>query len=66
MIRRSTPRNEEIRRTAEDNAIAENNTLIRRKGDPSDAPTMQRSGVRSIAPMDMIKKSIKLFWIIKR
>jgi hypothetical protein len=60
MIRRSTPRNEEIRRTAE------NNTHIRRKGDPSDALTTQRSGVKSIAPMDMIWKSAKLFWIAKR
>jgi hypothetical protein len=54
MIGRSTPRNKEIRRTAEDTAIAENNTLIRRKGDPFDAPITQRSGVKSIAPMDMI------------
>jgi hypothetical protein len=53
-IGRSTPRNEKIRRTSEDTAIAENNTLIRRKGDPFDAPTTQRSGVRSITPMDMI------------
>jgi hypothetical protein len=66
MIGRSTPRNEEIRRTAEDITIARNNTPIRRKGDPSDAPTTQRSGVRSIAPMDKICKSAKLFWIVKR
>jgi hypothetical protein len=66
MIGRSTPRNEEIRRTTEDTAITENNTPIRRKGDPSDAPTMQKNGVRSIAPIDMILKSAKLFWIIKR
>jgi hypothetical protein len=55
MIRRSTPRNKEIRR------IAENNPQIRRKGDPSDAPTVQRSGVKSIALMDMIWKNAKLF-----
>jgi hypothetical protein len=66
MIGRSTPQNEEIRRTVEDTATMENNTQIRRKGDPSDAPTMQRSGVKSITPMDMIWKSAKLFWIIKR
>jgi hypothetical protein len=54
MIERSTPQNKEIRRTVEDTAIAENNTHIRRKGDPSDGPTTQRSGARSIAPMDMI------------
>jgi hypothetical protein len=54
MIRRKTPQNEEIRRTAEDTATAENNPQIRRKGDPSDAPIAQRSGVKSIAPMDMI------------
>jgi hypothetical protein len=54
MIERSTPRNDEIRRTMEDTAIVGNNTLIRRKGDISDAPIMQRSGLRSIAPMDMI------------
>jgi hypothetical protein len=61
MIRRSILWNEEIRRTAEDSAIMENNTQIRRKGDPSDAPTMQRSGAKSIAPMDMIWKSVKNF-----
>jgi hypothetical protein len=54
MIKRSTPRNEEIRRTAEDTATMENNTQIRRKGDPSNALTAQRSGVKSIAPMDII------------
>jgi hypothetical protein len=66
MIGRSTPWNEEIRRTAEDTAIVGNNNPIRRKGDLSDTPTTQRSGVRSIAPMDMIWKSAKLFWIVKR
>jgi hypothetical protein len=39
MIGRSTPRNEEIRRTVEDTATTENNPQIKRKGDPSDAPT---------------------------
>jgi hypothetical protein len=43
----------------------ENNTQIRRKGDPSDAPTMQRSGAKSIALMNMIWKSVKLFCIVK-
>jgi hypothetical protein len=66
MIRRSIPQNEEIRRTAEDTAIAGNNTLIRRKGDISDALTTQRSGARFIAPMDTIWKSVKHFWIVKR
>jgi hypothetical protein len=66
MIRRSTPQNEEIRRTTEDTTTAKNNTQIRRKGDPSDAPTTQRSGAKSIASMDMIWKSAKLFWIAKR
>jgi hypothetical protein len=45
----------------EDTATAENNTQIRRKGDPSDAPTAQRSGAKSITLMDMIWKSAKLF-----
>jgi hypothetical protein len=53
MIGRSTPQNEEIRRTAKDTTIAENNTPIRMKGDPSDAPKTQRSGARYITPMDM-------------
>jgi hypothetical protein len=57
MIRRSTPWNEEIRRAVEDTAIAENNTPIRREGEPSDVPIIQRSGARTIAPMDMIWKS---------
>jgi hypothetical protein len=66
MIWRSTPWNKEIRRTVEDTATTENNPQIRRKGDPSDAPTAQRSGAKSIAPMDMIWKNAKLFWIAKR
>jgi hypothetical protein len=66
MIGRSTPWNEEIRRTVEDTATTENNPQIKRKGDPSDAPTAQRSGVKSITPMEMIWKSAKLFWIAKR
>jgi hypothetical protein len=66
MIGRSTPWNEEIRRTAEDTVTAENNPQIRRKGDHSNAPTAQRSGTKSIAPMDMIQKNAKLFWITKR
>jgi hypothetical protein len=65
-IGRLTPRNEEIKRTTEDTAITGNNTPIRRKGDPSDTPAMQRSDVRSIASIDMIYKSANLFWIIKR
>jgi hypothetical protein len=66
MIRRSTPQNEEIRRTTEDTTTVENNPQIRRKGDSSDVPTAQRSGAKSIASMDMIWKSVKLFWITKR
>jgi hypothetical protein len=66
MIERSTPQNKEIRRTVEDTAIAENNTHIRRKGDPSDGPTTQRSGARSITPMYIIWKSEIFFWIVKR
>jgi hypothetical protein len=65
MIGRSTSWNEEIRRTAEDTTIVKNNTPIRRKRDPSDAPITQRSGVRSITLMDMIWKSAQIFWIIK-
>jgi hypothetical protein len=61
MIGRSIPRNKEIRRTAKDIATVENNTQIKRKGDPSDASTTQRSGTKSITPMDMIYKSAKLF-----
>jgi hypothetical protein len=53
-IGRSTPQNEEIRRTVEDTTTTENNTQIRRKGDPSDTPSAQRSGAKSITPMDMI------------
>jgi hypothetical protein len=65
MTRRSTPQNEEIRKTAEDTGTAENNSQIRRKRDPSDVPMAQKSGARSIAPMDMIWKSAKIFWIVK-
>jgi hypothetical protein len=38
MTGRSTPRNEEIRETVEHTDTAENNSQIRRRGDPSDAP----------------------------
>jgi hypothetical protein len=65
MTKRSTPQNEEIRRTAEDTGTAENNPQIRRKGDPFDAPMAQKNGARSIVLMDMIWKSAKLFWITK-
>jgi hypothetical protein len=65
MTGRSTPLNEEIRRTAEDTGTMENNSQIRRKRDPSNAPMAQKSGARSIIPMDMIWKSAKLFWIVK-
>jgi hypothetical protein len=65
MTGRSTPRNEEIRRTVEDTGTVENNPQIRRKRDPSDAPMAQKSGARSIVPIDMIWKSVKLFCIAK-
>jgi hypothetical protein len=60
MTDRSTPRNEEIRGTAEDTSTTENNSHIRRKGDPFDAPMTQKSGARFIVPMGMIWKSVKL------
>jgi hypothetical protein len=65
MIGRSTLWNEEIRRTTEDTGTAENNSQIRRKGDPFDTPMTQKSGVRSIVPMGMAWKSAKFFWIAK-
>jgi hypothetical protein len=65
MTGRSTPLNEEIRRTPEVTGTVGNNSQIRKRRDPSDAPLMHKSGVRSIIPMDMIWKSVKLFWIIK-
>jgi hypothetical protein len=61
MTGRSSPRNEEIRRTMEDTSTVKNDSQIRRKRDPSDAPMTQKSGARSILPMDMIWKSAKLF-----
>jgi hypothetical protein len=54
MTERSTPWNEEIRRTVEDIGTTENNSQIRRKSDPSDAPIAQKSGARFIVAMDMI------------
>jgi hypothetical protein len=61
MTRRSTPLNEEIRRTAEVTGTVGNDPQIRRRRDPFDTPIMQKSGVRSIVSMDMIWKSVKLF-----
>jgi hypothetical protein len=40
---------------------AGNNPHIRRRRDPFDALMVQKSGARSIVPMDMIWKSVKLF-----
>jgi hypothetical protein len=54
MTEMSTPRNKEIRRTVEDTGTTKNNSQIRRKRDPFDAPMMQKSGARSIVPIDMI------------
>jgi hypothetical protein len=65
MIRRSTLCNEEIKETADDTGTTENNFQIRRRGDPSDAPMMQKSGARSTVPMGMVWKSVKLFWTAK-
>jgi hypothetical protein len=65
MAGRLTPQNEEIRRTAEHTGTTENNPQIRRKRDPSNPPMGQKSGARSIVPMDMIWKSVKLFCITK-
>jgi hypothetical protein len=61
MTVRSTPRNEEIRRTAVDTGTAEDHSQIRRNKDPFGALMTQKSGARFIAPMDMIWKSAKLF-----
>jgi hypothetical protein len=58
---RSTPLTEEIRRTAEVIGTAGNNPHIKRRRDLFDAPMMQRSGARSIIPIDMNWKSAKLF-----
>jgi hypothetical protein len=66
MIRRSTLLTEEIGRTAEITGIMVSSHQIRRRRDHSDAPMMQRSGVRFIIPQDMIWKSVKLFWIVRR
>jgi hypothetical protein len=65
MTGRSTPCNKENKETVEDTGTVENNFQIRRRGDPSDAPMMQKSGVRSTVPMGMIWKSVKLFWTAK-
>jgi hypothetical protein len=66
MIGMSISQNEKIRRSAEDTSTAKNNSQIRRKRDPSDASMVQKSGARSIVPMDMIRKSARLFWIVKQ
>jgi hypothetical protein len=61
----SIPWNDEIRETTEDTGTAENNSQIRRRGDPFDASMTQKSGARSTVPMCMIWKSAKFFWITK-
>jgi hypothetical protein len=43
----------------------ESNSQIRRRGDPSDALMMQKSGARCIAPIGMIWKSANLFCTAK-
>jgi hypothetical protein len=54
MTGRSTPCNEEIKEIVEDTGTTKNNFQIRRRGDPSDALMMQKSGARSTIPMGMI------------
>jgi hypothetical protein len=54
MIGRSTPLNEEIKRTEEVTGTTGNNPQIRRRRDPFDAPMVLKSGVRYIVPMNMI------------
>jgi hypothetical protein len=49
----------------EDTGTVKNNSQIRRKRYPFDASMAQKSGARYIAPIDMIWKSVKLFWIAK-
>jgi hypothetical protein len=45
---------------------ASNSSWIRKRRGISIALTIQRSGVRSIVPRDVIWKSAKLFWIVRR
>jgi hypothetical protein len=61
----STSLNEEIRKTAEVTGTVGNNSQIRRRRDPSDAPMVQKRDARSVVLMDMIWKSAKLFWNTK-
>ena len=54
MIGRSILLNGEIVKTTGIVDTVENSPRIRRRGDPSDGRMMQRSGVKFIAPLDMI------------
>jgi hypothetical protein len=66
MTGRSIQLTGEIARIEETVDIATSSPWIRRKRDPSGVPTMQKSGVRSIALQDMIWRSARLFWITRR
>jgi hypothetical protein len=63
MIRRSIQSIMEIMDIVE---IASNNPQIRSRRDCSITLPTQRSGVRSIILLDMIWKTVKLFWIVRR
>jgi hypothetical protein len=69
MTRKSTQLIEEIAKIMETTDImgtASSNLWIRRRRGLPITLMMQRSGARSIAPQDIICKSVKLFWIVRR
>jgi hypothetical protein len=68
-IGKSTQLTEEITKIAETmdiTGITSSNPQIRKRRGISITLMMQRSGVRSITPQNMIWKSTKLFWIARR
>jgi hypothetical protein len=65
MIGRSTQLIGEIGRTEESTDIVASSPSEGEKY-PFDVPMMQKNGVRSITPHDMIWWSVRLFWIARR
>jgi hypothetical protein len=66
MIGRLILLNGEIGKTTGIKDSVENSPRGKKRGDLSDDQMMSKSGVKFTAQLDMIWKSVKLFWIAKR
>jgi hypothetical protein len=66
MIGRLILLNGEIGKTTGIKDSVESSPRVRKREDLSDDRIMQKSGVKFTTQQDMIRKSVKLFWVVKR